>query len=546
MDLKRLTEDDIQYGYQKEQFNDRLTDFFRKQGKLSIKEVIEKLKSFISEYEKYYNDDDTDVDLIKHIKSNLEGYIEAEKSKSILKKKVEVKEQIKIKKDATTIEFKYNTSLWRKLFNLRSYNNELYGQSLLHVTIGVICDIKIPVKRSQHIWARPSIFYIQRSRSGKNEGMYYVEDVLKEFQKKILQDGKTHSCRPIRTLRIGKKTDPTLLNRFAMINKKGITEVKRDANGEPVVIQGELEKSDLVWYPEANYLLNPTGHNEEEINIHLNLLEPDGEYTKELASWGGLSSTTKGGHYALVAITRPVQDIKKYIVYNGLLQRTIFEPRFLKRQERKKMLEFVAIHSHTTKKQKEEYVVDFKQLIKELEEIQNFALQNPPEVRDEDSEIFISELHKKLMYFDSNVQKECSIEANKEIFEDFIANYTNFILMISYQSAVIRKSKWVELVDLEYAFNFLNKTFEMMKPWIEESIEESKAEHAKTNMRRNCMHKMKSQYKPKIKISEAIKYITKDQRVSYPTAKTILENFAEIGPFKMIDIDYKAKIVTFL
>lgn len=541
-----MTNGDMDYSEQKDRFVEKLTLFIRDQTKFEPEIVITKLNSFITDYEKFFNDNKDDKDMIFSLKSDLDWYNNIIKSKRILKKQVKVEEQKQIKKDVTTLQFKYQTSLWSKLFNQRSFNNDLYGQALFHSVLGIICDIKVPIKRNQFIWARPSLFYIQRSRSGKNEGMYFVENILKHFHKKTILNNKPVKVRPIRCLRVGKKTDPTLLNRFVMVNKKGMMEVKRNDDGTPQIIQGELEKNDLIWYPEASYLLNPSNYNEEEVNIHLNLLETEGTFTKELEKWGGLQSETKGGNYSLIAISRPIEDIKKYIVYNGLLQRCLFIARHLSRQERRMMLEMVALHAHSTKKQRQEYEKDFIQLIKDLKEIQDFALLNPPEIRDEESELFISELHKKLMYFDASIQRECSFETNKDIFEDFIANYTNLMLTIIYQSAVIRRSKYVKLVDLEYAFNFFDNMFNKIKPWIEENIEITSSENTKTTKRRSCMYKLKKQVGQKLKISAAIKFISKDLNCSYPTAKTILENFSEQGPFRMVAIDWQKKIVVFL
>lgn len=530
-----------EYEYLKGMFKDRIGEFIRTQSKYSPEKIIEKLKLLINEYEKYYNEGKEDEELIDMLKQNMGWYSNITKSKKILKKDVDVKEKEKIRKDVTTLQFKYQTSMWRKLFNQRSFNNELFGQALLHITIGIITDIKVPIKNNQFLNARPSLFYIQRSRSGKNQGMYFVEDILKKFKKKRIKNS-----RPIIILRMGKQTDPTLLNSFVLTNKKGGMEVKKDKDGKCVIIRGELEKSDLVWQPEANYLLNPVGqHNEESISIFLNLLEPEGTYTKKLQGWGGLSTVTNGGNFALVGLTRPIENVKKHIAYNGLLQRCIFMPRKLSRQERREMLSLVALHSHKTAKQKEEYERNFDKLIKELEEMQNFAFKNPPNIKDEESELFVSELNKKLMHFDKIIQKECSVESNKDIFEDFLAGYSDILYMISFQSAIVRRSKWVELVDLEYAFNFLDNVFNMLMPWIEESIEMTQSEIKKMDAKRNCMYKAKKLLKDN-KIKDIIKFIQNDLKVSYPTAKTILQDFAEEGPFKMVEVDWRQKIVVFL
>ncbi|MEK6882927.1 MAG: hypothetical protein AABY22_25105, partial [Nanoarchaeota archaeon] len=406
--------------------------------------------------------------------------------------------------------------------------------------------ILVPVKNNRFIWARPSLFYIQRSRSGKNEGMYFVEDVLKLLSKKTIKNGKVIKVRPITFLRLGKQTDPTLLNRYIVVSIKGTQDVKRDSKGNPIILQGKLEQNDLIWQPEANYLLNPTNYNEESINIHLNLLETDGKYIKELQQWGGLSTETKGGNYALIAITRPVKDIKEHIAYNGLLQRCLFMPRLLTREERRKMLEDVALNLNKTDEQKKEYQKDFEDLIKYLEEIQDFYLYNQIKIKNEEMDIYTSTFHSKLMFFDKQIQESCSIESNKEIFEDFIANYGNLMTMITYQSALIRKSKWVELVDLEYSFNFLNNLFNMIMPWIEGNIEVTQIELKKMEQKRNTMYKLKKLVGKEVKVADVIKFIQKDLRVSYPTAKTILQDFAETGPFRMVMVNWKDKEVRFV
>ncbi|MEK6883860.1 MAG: hypothetical protein AABY22_29795, partial [Nanoarchaeota archaeon] len=121
------------YEEQREQFLTNLTNFIRDQTKFSINDVIVKLQQFITEYERYYKDNKNDEEMITALQNDLEWYNGIVKSQHILKKEVEVKEQEQIQKDVVVLQFKYQTSLWRKLFNQNSFNNEMYGQALLHV-----------------------------------------------------------------------------------------------------------------------------------------------------------------------------------------------------------------------------------------------------------------------------------------------------------------------------------------------------------------------------------------------------------------------------
>src|SRR3990167_10375585 len=99
-----------EYEEQKEEFINRLTNFIRDQTKFSTEDVIKKLREFISEYIQYYHDTTHDEEMIASLKKDLEWYNDIVKSQNILKKEVEVKEQEQIKKDVTTLQFKYKTS----------------------------------------------------------------------------------------------------------------------------------------------------------------------------------------------------------------------------------------------------------------------------------------------------------------------------------------------------------------------------------------------------------------------------------------------------
>jgi len=530
-------EDVDDYSYEKSEFLDRVSSFIKSYIKMPILDVIVQLEELITTYEQSFIENDDDKDYIKDLKTCLELYEDAQRQQQILQTPISAQEKKEIKKDALTLQFNYETSLWRKLFNLNSYHNDLYGQALFHVTLGVICDIKIPYL-NDFIWARPSLFYIQRSRSGKNKGMRFVEKTLLPLKK---------NNRPIIVVQGGKQNDPTLLDRYVMeMTKGGIMRIKKDDDGEPLVLPGLLTRVDLFWYPEADFLLNPISKdNMEAINIHLNLLEAGGKYRKELTQWSGLYTDTQGGHYSLVCLSRPIENIKKYLIFSGLLQRHIFIPRQLSLEDRKIMRNFAALNAHKTTEEIEQYKKDFNLLIQELQNIQKFAKTSVLRIRDENSEKFRSELNKKLEAISDYVSQQLLSETNQQIIEDFIGNYTDHLLMFSFQAALVRHSEDVELVDLEYSSNFLNACLHCFIPWLEEAIIPTRDEVERQARKQNIMVTITNQNKnTTCKMAQIIKTVMHAVKCSYPTARKIVFDYSQ-EPYNLYKIDVDAKIVQF-
>lgn len=522
---------------EKEHFLETISEFIRNPANFSIDESIAFLVQAIKQYKESYCDTENDSDYIRDLENNLEFYKDAKKKEELFKTKIsaEVKEEVQEKAEA--MQFKYNTSLWRKLFNYYSHNNELYGQALFHVTLGVITDQKVPYKNS-HLNVRPSLFFIQRSRSGKNQGMYFVEEVLKNMKK---------ADADINVVRGGKQNDPTLLDRYAMeALKGGALRVKRNEFGDPVVLQGTLSKTDLFWYPEADFLLNPTSKdNSEAVAIHLNLLETNGEYRKELAQWQGLSTITYGGHYSMVALTRPLVNIKKHIVYSGLLQRCIFIPRQLSKQDREEMQKLTAYYMHITKEQKQEFDRNFAELIVELKKIQKFASENKIVCSDVDSAMVRTMMFDKINLLNKGLDTQNVTETNKQILEDFLGNYTEIMWIISAQSALVRYSKTIQLQDVEYAFDFLKDCFEMFLPWLEEISPITDHEIKSKQRRTDAYVRLCTIYsKQKVKFSVVTKSLMSLLKCSFPTARAEMFNMLD-DPRGYMVADLENKMISF-
>ena len=530
-------EQDEEYSYEKSQFLDKVSVFIKSYIKMPIPEVIEQLKELITTYEQLFLDNDDDKDYVKDLKICLELYIDAQIKQQVLETPISKQERQEARKEAQLLQFNYDNSLWKKLFSQRSCHNDLYGQALYHIVLGIITDLKINTKDVPFL-ARPNLFYIQRSRSGKNQGMYFVEEVLKKIKK---------YKKEISIRRGGKQTDPTLLDRPEMeVTKGGALKIKKDVDNNPIIIPGLLSKTNLYWYPEANFLLNPTSKdNMEAVNIHLNLLESGGKYEKELAQWQGISTVTYGGYYSLVALTRPIHNIKLHILYSGLLPRCIFIPRQLTKEDRKIMRNQVVFYMHQVEEEKKEYKKNFNILIKELEEIQAFVEKTEIQIRDEDSEKIRADVNKKLETLVSYIEEQFLTEQNIEIIEDFIGNYTDHLSIFAFQTAAIRRSENVELVDYQYAYNFLKNCVDCFIPWLEETITEDKKHSEKIIIRSNKMKQWSVKHKGSmVKFSDAVRDICYIMQCSHMTARKYIFSYSEL-PYRYYTFDIDGKNLIF-
>src|SRR3990167_8865819 len=330
--------------------------------------------------------------------------------------------------------------------------------------------------------------------------------------------------------RMNKQNDPTLLNRYITRQGRKGTEFIKDKDGEPIVIPGLLSGiCNMVWYPEADFLLNPKGKDQQEaVNIHLNLLEYEGWYAKELAGWEGKGTKTSGGLYTLIAVSRPIPDIKRHIIYSGFLQRCLFIPRDVEIKTRKEMIENNTIYSIRANDERELYMEQFKNLTIEFTDIQQFVKENKITIKKEDINKFASEIKNKIFWFMDDVEKEDMFKLNKDMMTDFIAGYQNHLLTLSYHSAVVRMSCYVELSDLEYAFKFMQDSYIMFKQWIGINVQPTYHETMNIVKQQKGVMAMVANYKGKtIPLSEARKFLCIHVPCSKPTAKVILEEYED-------------------
>lgn len=486
---------------------------------INLDEYKNKLISGLKIYKEKYNKEEEDRNEIKELEEWIGFLKERLEATEKLKSKSTEQEKKNIERKAILLQFKYSNSLFAKLFRQRSHHNWLYGQALYHILLGIICKCEFDY-RGKTITKKPSLFYIQQSRSGKNEGMYFIEEILKNL--------KHFSGRDFLISRMGKSTDPTLLDRPVVIIKKGKQTIMRDDEGQPIITKGTLSKNDLIWYPEADFLLNPTSKdNMEAINIHLNLLESKGEYKKELVQWQGEDIITKGGKYSLVALTRPIENIKKHIIYSGFLQRCIFIPRMLTEKDRKAMLDDVTNYSLQKQNEIDDYKNNFDNLIIELKDIQKFSL-NKIIVDEKNKEAIKSKINESINKLFVFISTEIFNEENKEIFSSFFGNYNELIIILSYHSALTRRSLFIEEEDINYSIEFLIRCLDEFIPWIEENIQKDNKLEVRDNYRVRVMKEIVVlNYGKVLSIPEFRRIIQSRLKISQPTADKLIIKYSE-------------------
>ena len=146
--------------------------------------------------------------------------------------------------------------------------------------------------------------------SGKGQGIDFFRKIGERCQKTV--DEKKS---PLRLHKVGRTTSAALINSWEVDPKtKAFTNV---------VKPGLLAKNDVVYWEEAGKLIRGDAHNEDTNDIILTITEPFGSskniYEKNLAGYPE-PATTKSD-CSIVATTRPIENIKSYLLYSGLMQR---------------------------------------------------------------------------------------------------------------------------------------------------------------------------------------------------------------------------------
>lgn len=379
-----------------------------------------------------------------------EQIVYEETHERILKQNIGVKESKQAKKEAEKIERFYIYDSWKRLFNRCSFFNEIACQCMFHSLLGqLLRDKKIKRSGGRYLDYRIHFFWIQDSRTGKGEAMSFVRYIGEQLTKK---DGEM-----MRFYKVGRRTDASFINSCVYD--------QRTRTYLPQMRQGVLELNDIVYWEEASKLLRPSTYGEELKDIMMTVMEPLGssknEYPKSLDMWPMTTYTRSPS--TIIATTRPVSNIRPDLVYDGMMQRMLLYVRNVNDNVRRRMNEKVAITSFES----DDLQKDVRKLVEDFNDLREFAFNNIITLQPERKDKIIAFMKEKIMYFDEDIKDSIMMMENKEILRSFVGGFNDNMIKLIHHSAVMRKSKYVDMEDVEYAFNLLNGLYVGIKYWVE-------------------------------------------------------------------------------
>ena len=233
--------------------------------------------------------------------------------------------------------------------------------------------------------------------------------------------------------------------------------------------------------------------------------------------------------------TRPFGKVKNTLVESGIIQRFMFYPRSVTYTQRKEMNK-IASFAFKTSKHKTSFENDFKLLITELNKIVKFGFENFIDFDKDNIDNLLSFIHKKVQYWTDNVENTIPNEVNRSILQSFVGGYRDSMVIMAFHSAVMRFSKKVEMMDLQYAFNFFDQLYEAQKLWVSLTVEEDIAVKKEENeisktlkliLERNVTHPLT--------LPEVVKKMAKMFRKDYAAMRYHIMKFT-VGDSAMITL----------
>lgn len=307
-------------------------------------------------------------------------------------------------------------------------------------------------------------FYLSNGILSHNSGS--GKGTAFEFINSIARGLKNYDNEDIRFYSSGDDSAAVLLD------KPEYDERRRAFTGS--IRPGIVSSFDFICWEEAVSLLKPAGeYNEGKPRIILDATEPYGSpkniHTKKLDSWPVATHTTSSATF--IATTRPIENLRNDILYSGLFPRFMFFVRTLLYDDRIKMNEKSGMNSSATKEEIDYYKKEEKLLVKELRELQKFGKDTELEMMPREKVLkFICD---KMRFMTEDCWRTVYGLENKRILDSFISRNRENMVKLAYHSAIMRKSRLVQICDVEYAFSLVFELYKSMKVWVELDINSS-------------------------------------------------------------------------
>ena len=392
------------------------------------------------------------------------------------------------------------------LFNNRSFYNEVPGEMIFYILISLFTkDKEIFNTFDKQIKLNLHLFFIQNSRTGKDQALDFLGDIISAYNKKC----HTKGLKPIKTYKLdGHETVESLIDKFA-VEKGKITNK---------IVKGILSRFDLLLSPEASvYLLEKRGDKQTRSETLLQAMEGR-PIEKSLSSWGEMETVTHS-NLCLVAASRPIERMKDHIVNSGLQQRALNYMRDVTNEERKLMNKSV---TSSMLSNSVDFKKEFKHFIDELIKLVSFI--KVANIRFSDEQAVQVLINEKINEFFTYIDDEIVKPEHKAILESFVGNFTSKAFALAVNNALVHFREEVTKIDFRISFNILQKEFEQLLVWTEEKI----AENAELSKERQTIAKSIKQFcKKPIKRKELAEKLKQKHEFSLQSAYKNIKRYSE-------------------
>lgn len=389
-----------------------------------------------------------------------------------------------------------------------SFLNELPLEIMSHSFLSLFLK-HIPIRlNNKRIATKLHFVWLQDSGSGKGEA-------FRELGRIIEQYNKHYSAKYKAKFLDGSETVESFYNTFEHTKKGGYDLQK------PVV--GTFQEADALIIEECSYVfVEKRGQKQTKAEILLKALE-DQPMLKRLASWNGKETTT-APNFVLFGSTRPIPDIQETIATSGLLQRTISCFRNIDAKTRQEMNLKNIYKKVKTDTSEEDYAGRRDHLCRRINELRQFT-ENNQNFSFEEIEDGFQLISKVINDMEVDLYNTITRLEHQKIAEAFISRFTDKILVLSIQNAILRESNKVSLTDVQSACDLMKKSYQQLCLWIEQSIDENRL----LRRRRKMFTEYVRQWfilRPKYEKEEFIHLIAEVTKYSKDYARYLLDVFS--------------------
>ena len=348
---------------------------------------------------------------------------------------------------------------WMGLFNRHSYLNPVPGEIMFRVLLSCLMkDLKIFKNKGENLDTKLHFFWCQPTGSGKDRALEFTSEIISMLNKIHLNKEREVLINSYGLN--GTESDEVLLDHYG---RKTGRASEYDFN-KP--IPGILSENDFIFSRECSFLFRELNKKSgiDKRDILLEALEGR-PIEKRLVGWSGRTTITVS-NACFVGVSRPVIEMKRNISESGLMQRGLSYCRDLNNYTRERMFREVAMNIVGTEEDFHKSKAEKEKLAENIYEL--YLWMRGKKIEYKNIELIEKTVHDNLLFLNKELK---GMIRNKDIIQGFIARFSDILLILSLQNALLRKSFVANAEDVQNAFVLLKEVFNSLLVWTEEVTE---------------------------------------------------------------------------